>query len=248
VLAVGVPFYLLASTNFSQQTRDDGSSNLGKLLGFVVDQAFNPQPSGGIPATVGGEESARIEGIFLIVAGWLACVFVLSITFTSILTAMFSRAFDAQSSGAEFLVERMRANLLLESMMQPFELRQHAQARPRDRYWLLNKPIDVLPQGERLRREEKHTDKILKQPYFFHICPAPLESTLSSRNRNVAKKALSKQALAKPPAALVDVFQAPAGKDPPLFPKSELGVKKGGNEGWLGGSGGGVGGSEGGSP
>ena len=172
-------------------------------LGAVIDQQFNPWASSDYLgyASAGGATGIAASN-YLALAGWLGMVLVLSITLMSLLIAMFSRAFDAQSErGADFLIERLRAEMLLESL-QTYHERFHA--RQRDKSFLLNLTLDVHPSGHRLEPRtapgqessaNAHRSALLHRPYFLHKQPMPLDAATASSNRVLAKKALAKQAL-----------------------------------------------------
>ena len=176
----------------------------GSSLGVVVDQGFNPYAGSAYLSQASGGGTAIAANSYLVLAGWLGVVFILSITLMSLLVAMFSKAFDAQSErGADFLIERLRAEMMLESL-QTYHERFHV--RHRDKSFLLNKTLDVLPSGHRLEphhpngdaalaQANTHRSMLLHRPYFLNKQPMPLDAANATTNRVLAKKALSKQAL-----------------------------------------------------
>ena len=87
------------------------------------------------------------------------------------------------------LIERMRANMMLESL-QTIQGRFHV--RPRDRYWLMNKPPKVSPSGR--VPGENHLKSLAERPYFFNLQPVPPETALHIKSRTMTRKALGRSA------------------------------------------------------
>ena len=83
----------------------------------------------------------------------------------------------------------MRANMMLESL-QTIQGRFHV--RPRDRYWLMNKPPKVSPSGR--VPGENHLKSLAERPYFFNLQPVPPETALHIKSRTMTRKALGRSA------------------------------------------------------
>jgi hypothetical protein len=208
-----------------------GSSLLNSLA-FVVNNFFNPLEGQATPdaLTSGGDGLNGARDVFLSVAGWVAAVFILAVTLTSLLVAMFTRAFDAQSDrGADFLIERMRANMMLASLQLNHERFYEA---PQGRYWLLNRTHDVSPSVPGRVTTPAYNSNLSLRPYFMCQQPTPVDTGNFFRNKALAKKALSQGVAAHPDSTLAEALSARDAEAPAHSPR--VGAARGGGRGVAG--------------
>jgi hypothetical protein len=117
---------------------------LNTYLGWVTDNTFNNFPSLDSFKPAHGLEMYPRVGTTVIQAGqvltviwWFVLVYITAICITSLLVALLSNAFDEQQGKRSgFLVERLRASMLVESRMCGME--RFFGERERDRYYILN--------------------------------------------------------------------------------------------------------------
>ena len=114
------------------------------FLGFVTDNVFNNFPSRASFSDEHGLAKLPQVGTNVIQAGqvftiinWFVLVYLCTVSLTSLLVALLSNAFTEQSNKrSDFLVERLRACLLLESHLTDME--RYFGIKELDRYFVVN--------------------------------------------------------------------------------------------------------------
>jgi hypothetical protein len=162
----------------------------GHLFTLIVDQTHNPFPEKAFLSEV-GEGLGKYSKVIAILV-WAISFVMLATVLMSLLIAQFTRVFDSQHSrGVDFLIERVRMNMMVETMQSGTE-RFHVSNR--NRYWLLNRCIDA----QKDRAENATLSKTLAlRPYFFFLQaaqPAPSSSRSSHSGTGSTAKPQAKAA------------------------------------------------------